>query len=224
MVEQDASRMRRLWNAVSSVRGRLVLTLGIFIGFGAVGTSAYWTDQVTLEASTFEVGTLDLLLGSREDGTDTYLLEGQGGKWEFTIRHLHDVAPGESVAMNLLIKNGGSTALTFDASARTSTDDLSPYLLVTTRPNASANNTGTRNAVNRTGSCSGGQSNWWTDVPLDSTARGVLPSGMPTYTLQGGEHLQVCLLVTFSAAAPSTLQGQTTTVTALFEAEQPRQP
>lgn len=210
---------RRWWRALGSVPARLLMTAGIFVGFGAVGTSAYWTDQATVQTGSFASGTFDLQLGP---DTGTYLLEGQGGTWTFAVLELADVAPGESVAKNIVIKNGGSTTLRFDGTARSTTNDLSPHLKVSTVPNANAGNTGAKDTVTRAGSCTGGTASWWTDEVMSTTSTAIVKNQTPAYvTLLPGAHLQVCMLVKLDAATPTTYQGKTTTITATFSAVQP---
>ncbi len=53
-------RARRGW--LTSTRVRAMLSLGVALGVGAVGTFASWTDDVTVTGTTFTAGTLDLLV------------------------------------------------------------------------------------------------------------------------------------------------------------------
>lgn len=220
MSDRRAVRPRHAWwRVLGSVPARLLMTAGILVGFGAIGTSAYWTDQATVQTGSFTSGTFDLQLGP---DTSNLLLGGQGGTWSFAVLELADVSPGESVAKNIVFKNAGSTTLRFTGTAATSTDELSPRLLITTRPNADAGNTGTRAAVDRTGSCTGGTFNWWTNEALSTTSTSVIRNQTPAHvTLAPGATLQVCMLVTLDPAAPNTYQGRTTTITSTFSAVQP---
>ena len=219
MSDHRAPRRRTRLEAVFSVPARLVMTAGILVGFGAVGTSAFWTDEANLDTGSFSSGTLDLLLGP--DNATTYL-PGQGGTWTFAVLELADVAPGESVAKDIVFTNGGSTTLRFTGTARTTSNDLNPHLKITTRPNATAGNTGDKETVTRAGSCSGGTDNWWTDKSLSTTAVPVIENQTPaSVTLAPRAQLKVCMLVTFDKAAPSSYQGKTTTIKATFNAVQP---
>lgn len=212
-------RARRTWRSrVSSVQVRLLLCTGIVLGFGAVGTSAYWTDQASVEIGPISSGTLDLQLGPN---TATSLLAGQGGTWEFAVVQLDDVLPGESVAMDIHFKNGGTTPLKFTGTGWTTTDSFLGNLAVTTKPNATArNDVGSRAAGNRVGNCDGGTGTWWSNHPISTAPLAITPANAPI-TLQPGTELRVCMLVTFSLAAPNTLQNAHTTIKATFNAVQP---
>lgn len=220
MSDHRSSRHARgWWRAFSSVPARLLMSAGILVGFGAIGTSAYWTDQATVQSGTFASGTFDLQIGP---DASNLLLSGQGGTWSFAVLELADVSPGESVAKNIVFKNAGSTTLRFDGTATTSGNELNPRLLVTTRPNANAGNTGTKAAVDRTGTCTGGTANWWTNEVLSTTSTPIVKNQTPAYvTLAAGATLQVCMLVTLDPASPNSFQGKSTTITATFSAVQP---
>lgn len=221
MAEQPGRRRaprRPWWRTLTSVPARLLMSGGLLVGFGAVGTSAYWSDEASLPAGSFTTGTFDLLIGP---DVNALFLEGQGGEWTFPVVELADVGPGESAAKNIVFKNGGTTTLELTGVAQAATDDLSPRLLVTTRPDANAVvQSGTKQAVNRKGACTGGTANWWTDVAISTAPVNVIPSG-GRLRLEAGEHRQVCMLVKFDAAAPSSMQGKTTTIQATFTAVQP---
>ena len=59
MFKNVAPRGKGFWQSFRSDRVRAVLSLGIVLGFGAVGTLAYWTDDATASGATFESGTLN---------------------------------------------------------------------------------------------------------------------------------------------------------------------
>lgn len=211
---------RPWWRTLTSVKARLVMTLGLLVGFVAVGTSAFWTDQATVDIGPVSTGTLDLEIGP---AASTFLLDGPGGKWDFTVVQLADVLPGESVAMDLYIKNGGTVPLTFTGEAWSTTNDLSSAagtaLLVSTTRGATAGNTTSATGY-RTGTCGGGVEPWWVDHRISTTPRVLTPSDTPV-TLAKDQVLRVCMLVTFPASAPNSLQQKTTTLRATFDAEQP---
>ena len=98
-----------------SGRVRAVLSLGLLLGLTQVGTLASWTDSATVQGGGFSSGTLDLKVG--ESAADQ--LTGQGGSWTHTNLTLAAMAPGESVAKALTVGNGGSVALTYDATVVT---------------------------------------------------------------------------------------------------------
>ena len=130
-----------------SVRIRALLSLGVVLGFGAVGTAAYWTDQATLAGTTFTAGTLDLKL----DGN----LAGPGGSYTKTSLGITNLIPGESVAVTVSVQNAGTVGFKYTAKAY-NTGDLSSGLRWTVVANSTASNSGTEAAGTRAGSCCGG--------------------------------------------------------------------
>src|SRR5690554_5897895 len=89
------------WRVVRSIPVRLLLSAGLILGFGAVGTMAYWTDQATLSTGTVSSGSLDLQIGGRNPQTGQIAWDkgGEGTRWNYAVVELDNVAPGESVAM-----------------------------------------------------------------------------------------------------------------------------
>lgn len=210
--------MTRRWPTSRALRA--ILGLGVVLGFGATATMAYFTDDATIETGAVSSGTLDLQLGP---ASDTLLLAGPSGTWNFTVVQLADVFPGESVAMDLFIKNGGTAPLTFTGDAWATTNDLytadSKGLLVSTTRGATAGNS-TSSTGYRTGSCTGGTENWWVDHPISTTSRVLTPNDAPV-SIGAGETVRVCLLAGLPATAPSTLQQKTATLRTTFDAVQP---
>ncbi|RYY50070.1 MAG: hypothetical protein EON53_03445 [Actinomycetales bacterium] len=221
MTRDDSLGVRARTRAVTrSRRARALLSLGVVLGLGAVGTAAYFTDDATLGTGSVASGVLDLELGPT---TETFLLDGPGGSWHFAVVQLADVFPGESVAMDLFIKNGGTTPLTFTGEAWSTTNDLyradGTGLLVSTRRGAVAGNS-TGSTGYRSGTCAGGTEDWWVDHPISTTARVLTPSDA-SVSVGAGDAVRVCMLVRFPATAPSTLQQKTATLRATFDAVQP---
>ncbi|RZI84962.1 MAG: hypothetical protein EOO67_16280 [Microbacterium sp.] len=158
---------------------RALLAVGVVLGFGATATTAYFTDDATLGTGPVSSGRLDLQVGP---ASDTLLLDGPGGTWSFTVVQLADVFPGESVAMDLFIKNGGTTPLTFTGDAWSTTNDLHTAdgngLLVSTTRGATAGNSTSATGY-RTGTCTGGTENWWVNHPISTTSRVLTPNDTP---------------------------------------------
>lgn len=214
---------RPWWRTLASVRARLVMSLGLLVGFGAVGTSAFWTDTATIEIAPIQAGTLDLQLGPDPDGEpETFFLEGPGGTWTFAVVELADVLPGESVSMDLAIKNNGTAPLRFSGEAWSSNNNLSSGagngFLVSTTPGATAANTTLANGY-RQGTCNGGTTPWWVNHRISTTPRTLTDDDVPT-PLAPDQVFRVCLLVTFPTSAPDSMQNLTTTLRATFDAEQ----
>lgn len=207
------ARLRTAWRAVTSVPVRLLLSLGLVLGFAAVGTTAYWADTATFRTGKIEAGSLDLQLGGRnpQTGVVEWSAVGLDQDWNYSVLQLDNVSPGESVAMELHLRNIGTTPLTFTGTGASRTDGMSPYLTATTVRGGTAGNTGTRDAVNRTGTCSGGSATWWNAHPLSTTPRPVTPENA-AIRLDPGAEMQVCILAAFLGTAPNTYQGRSTTI------------
>ena len=208
------------WRAVTSIPGRLLLSVGCILGFGAVGTLAYWSDHATLSTGSIVSGSLDLQLGGRNPQTPDIGWEeaGQDGSLEYAVVELDNVSPGESVAMELHIRNAGSTALTFTGTGASDTNALYPHFTATTTLGGAASNTGTRESVDRAGSCSSGTI-WWDKHALSVTEAPVRPGDEP-FRLDPGERVQVCILAAFSSSAPGTYQGRSAGITVVLRAKQ----
>jgi len=138
---------------MSTVPVRLLLSLGLVLGFGAIGTVAYWSDEATLATGSITSGSLDLQVGGLDPQTGNVAWQAVGADelWRYSVRELDNVAPGESVAMDLFLRNAGSATLTFTATGISTTMAMNPHLTASTVLGGTASNTGTREAVNRTG-------------------------------------------------------------------------
>ncbi|MCD9153081.1 SipW-dependent-type signal peptide-containing protein [Aeromicrobium duanguangcaii] len=215
------ARLRTAWRAIASVQVRLLLSLGLVLGFAAVGTTAYWADTAIFTTGKIEAGHLDLQLGGRnpQTGVVEWSAVGLDQNWNYSVLQLDNVSPGESVAMELHIRNVGTTPLTFTGVGSSTSDDLSPYLSATTRLGGVAGNTGTREAVNRTGTCSAGTATWWDAHPLSTTPRAVTPNNARV-TLAANGSMQVCMLAGLAANTPNTYQGRSTTIKVVLNAKQ----
>lgn len=215
------TRLRTAWRAVASVPVRLLLSLGLVLGFAAVGTTAYWADTATFTTGRIEAGSLDLQLGGRNPENPSEIIWqaiGQDKEWNYSVLQLDNVSPGESVAMELWIRNIGSTPLTFTGVGTATSDDLGTYLRASTWYMGDASNTGTRDAVNRTGTCSGG-TQWWNEHPLTTTPEVVRPGNVPV-ALTPNQEIRVCMLAGLAANAPNDYQGKSTTIKVVLTGKQ----
>ncbi|MBE7325789.1 hypothetical protein IEQ44_14140 [Nocardioides sp. Y6] len=226
--------LRTAWRWLASVQVRLLLSLGLVLGFAAVGTSAYWADNATFTTGTIAAGRLDLQLGGRDPATGQVVWSAVGlnENWNYSVMQLDNVSPGESVAMELHIRNVGSTPLTFTGVGTSTTNSFwsggEGFLVAKTMLGGVASNTGTREAVNRTGTCTGGTMWWgentatlWTGNPhqLSTTPRVVTPGNAPV-ALAPNQEIQVCILAGLDLDAPNSIQSASTTVQVALEAKQ----
>ncbi len=191
-------------------RTRALLSLGILLGFGAVSTMAYWTDQATMTGGPISAGTLDLRL--KDAGT----LIGQGGTWPNTGFTAAGLIPGESVAFSFPVRNDGSAGFRLTATA-TASGDLAPGLRFTTTHGASpAVMTGTEAGGNRVGTC--GSNTASGPTILSDTPASVIPT--PGVTIGSGNLTTVCVIVKLDTSADNALQGKSGAATFVFDAQQ----
>lgn len=121
------------WRVVRTIPVRLLFSVGLVLGFGAIGTMAYWSDNATLTSGTITSGSLDLQIGGRNlQGELGWEPAGENGVLEYAVVELDNVAPGESVAMELHVRNAGSVPLTFTGTGAASSNDMSPHPTATT--------------------------------------------------------------------------------------------
>lgn len=186
------SRMR---TALTGTRTRAVLSLGIVLGLGAVGTLAAWSDTATATSGVFSTGSIKLKLADQD---------GPKANYAFTTLTKADMMPGTTVAAVLPVSNTGSGDFKYTMGAVATTSDLAPYLKVTV-------STGTSNGT----VCSGGT------VIANNLA---LTSGGTTALIGTGRSLlknaseNLCFQVTLDAAAPPNVQNQTVNTSFNFNA------
>ena len=196
-----------------SGRVRALLSLGLLLGITQVGTLASWTDSATVQGGNLSSGTLDLTVGEASANQ----LSGSGGTWTHTTLALAAMAPGESVARSLTVGNGGSVALTYNATVVTSNNDLQTGLQLTVVEGATVANTGTQAANNRAGTCTGGTATALTNTYVSTTTSPLHASAVPLASAATRSYCVRALLVT---TAPNAMQGKTTALTFSFSAQQ----
>lgn len=186
----------------TSIRVRALLSAGMVLGLGAVGTLAAWTDESTATA-TFSAGTLDLKLRELPGGT---LADSMSTSLTMTAMY-----PGVSKAAMVQVSNSGSVPLAYTLAGSYAAGllgqggNLGAALRVGVYSGGTANNTG------MTGSCTGeriGTADVALTTPLIPTARALAPAGTQ----------DLCLLVSLPSDAATNLQGTSTTATFTFSA------
>lgn len=181
---------------------RAVLSLGLVVGLGAVGTLAYWSDTATLSGGGFEAGVLDLKLS----GADTLDLTA-------TFK-LATMVPGESVAALVAVQNSAPSSVTFNYTATgLASGGLAPYLIFEVFLGGTHSNT-TNGSGLRVGACTGTTTG--TAQVLTSSAS-VIPAAQQ---LTVGASQNVCIIAKLSASAPTGSQGTSGSVVLTFTAVQ----
>ena len=179
----------------SSVRVRALLSLGVALGIGSVGTFASWTDDVTVTGATFTAGTLDLQVNN----VDSYAT---------TTLTMTAMIPGNTSSEVLTVKNNGTVPAKYTLTAGLTGTNAADYntaaangLLLTIRLG------GTKSGA----TCTGGTA-LVTDQALTSTTTTTILSRRPTTALTaGGGNESLCFQVKLADTAPSSLQGKVAT-------------
>ncbi|MFY0408471.1 SipW-dependent-type signal peptide-containing protein [Solicola sp. PLA-1-18] len=175
-----------------------LLSLGLVLGLGAVGTSALWTDTSTATSS-FATGTATLRLKATNEQTTA-----------FGTLDVSGLAPGSTKAAVITVRNRGTVPLIYSIGVGATNADsknLAANLVTVIRTDAgvvgagtsSTCGTGSSEVVNRTG-----------------LAGGAVTVGGQLNPPTSGADQDVCVQVGLSSGAPSSLQGATTTATFTF--------
>lgn len=189
---------RRVLRALTSARSRAILTLGVVLGLGAVGTMAYWTDDAAVATGGFTAGTLNLQVDGANEGKPTPYVANQ-----LTAANL---APGESIAAAFTVNNAGSVGFTYTATGAAA-GTLGPSLRFAVYSGATPATTGTQGANNRQGACTGGVLQR-SSVAL--TGQSVVSA--PPLVAPGGSQ-NFCVVVTLDPNTAQNLGGTTGTAT-----------
>lgn len=179
------------------MRVRALLSLGVALGIGSVGTFASWTDDATITGTSFTAGTLDLQVNNADSYATTTL-------------GMTAMVPGNTSAEILTVKNNGTVPAKYTLTGGLAGANAADYntagangLLLTIRLG------GTKSGA----TCTGGTA-LITDQPLTSTTTTTILAKRPTGTLtpSGGNEI-LCFQVKLSDTAPSSLQGKAATAT-----------
>ncbi|MGY2874991.1 putative ribosomally synthesized peptide with SipW-like signal peptide [Marmoricola sp. URHA0025 HA25] len=190
-----------------STRVRAALGLGVVVALGTTGTFAFWTDSVAVSGTTFTSGRLDLQV----DNADS--VANASGTLSMT-----NMAPGSTSAQILTVKNNGNIPLKWTlAGLLTGGADDAAFssaaaISLTIRTGATVSGSG------NTATCSGGTVLAGPST-LTTTSAALVATPQPTTAGSGlgaAATVPLCFQVTFSAAAPTTLQSKTTKATFTF--------
>lgn len=190
-----------LRHAMTSLKLRAVLTAGLLLGVGATATGAFWTQSVSVPATSFTAGTIDLQLNDQASGN-----------YPFTSLALADMLPGNSYAATVTVQNKAQAKLRFTMDARAA-GTLGSSLNVTLYWGGTATNSGF------TGTCSG------TAVgpasTLSASDQTLITSAVTDArpAISGGGSQVLCVLVSLPTTASASLAGQSTAATFTFRAK-----
>jgi predicted ribosomally synthesized peptide with SipW-like signal peptide len=172
------------------------LVVALLVCLGTAVSYAYWTDQVDVPGTALTAGRLDLTVNNDADDAVT-----------ITGLTLTGMAPGNSVATVLTVRNVGTVPLRYLATTVASDDGKHLAAAVTVRVTSASAVTGSAPSASCSGSVVAGTATNLTQS-LVSTGRTLAPSASET----------LCVQATLPANAPGTLQTASTTVTFTFTA------
>ncbi|KQU56447.1 hypothetical protein ASG84_19930 [Rhodococcus sp. Leaf278] len=116
-----SSGLRRIGIALISARARAIMSIGIVLGLGAVGTLAAWSDTATATSGVFTTGRIDIKLGNPAVDNDPSAFT--------TSMTKVDLFPNDTRSANLIVSNSGSVGFTYSiAAAVSSTTGLGALL------------------------------------------------------------------------------------------------
>lgn len=168
----------------------LLLALVALLGAtGGLGTLAYWNDVEAVRGGTITAGSLDLTV------------DGVQGPYTWSALTMEQMAPGESLAADLTIRNAGSTPFTVVMSG-TATGGLATHLTVTAHVGGTATSV---DLYPRKETCGG--------APASATRTlGVDPQDLATTGTVGpttgpGSSITICVVLTLPSDVPLAAQG-----------------
>lgn len=175
-----------------SVRVRALLSLGMVLGLGAVGTLAAWTD-VTTATATFSAGDVNINVNGAETGA--------------VVFSAAQMKPGDVLVAPVQINNTGDLSVTYRMTTAVAGTGLGAGLVVEIRSAATTcqNGTASGGVVVSAGSTTLTNALTIDSRPLSAAA----PSNIET----------LCFKISLPAGTPDSYQGKTAETTFTFTAE-----
>lgn len=186
------SHTRSTLGRIRSTRVRAILSLGMVLGLGAVGTLAYWTDSATLTGGTFSSGTLDIKLGGVDNNPAAFT----------TSFAMANMQPGDKKSASVSVQNAGSLDFTYTATGIAS-GTLGSLLVFRVVPGGTVSGS----------DCTGGTQTFNAAM---STSQSVISANRPV-AAAGNESF--CVTATLPTGT-TTGQGTSSTATFTFDAKQ----
>lgn len=200
-VPAHAAPRRRGRRLAGGGRIRAFLSLGLVLGFGAISTLAYWSDEDTVVGGTFTAGVLDMKL----DGQDVLNLS--------STFLMSAMVPGESIAAHLAVQNAAPSNVPFTYTATgLSSGALAPYLSFEVFLGGTSSN-GTSGGL-RTGSCTG------TSTGAAQTMATTKTVVATPQQLAVGTSQNVCVIARLLPSTPTGQQGTSGSAVFTFTASQ----
>lgn len=205
MAQQRDAWGVRMWRFIKSARTRAVLSTGLLLGFGSIGTHAYWSDNAAVSGGAITAGQMDLQF-------DTNGAVGLGTAYTKSTMTWSGLAPNERKAFPLTVKDVGTPPMTYSATVtRGSTWSFTdPAITV----QVFAGSPVADNTYPQQDSCSG--SAIGTQQIVGSDTKVVIP---PRSLSPGSPH-DLCIVVGVASNATNANQGKSGSVRLDFTANQ----
>lgn len=201
-------RARRSRRILTSARTRALLSLGLLVGFGSIGTFAFWTDTAQVNTGSISSGKMDLQF-------DTGGAAGTGTAYSRSNITWSGLAPNERKAFNLQVNNVGNPPFTYTATA---TRGATPAWTFVGTPITVQFFTGTAVADTtypQQDSCNGAPIGAVQNV--DGTNKSVITTPRQ---LAAGANENVCIVIGLASSATNDNQGKTGSIALDFTANQ----
>ncbi len=188
--------LRGFARALVSARARAIMSIGIVLGLGAVGTLAAWSDTSTATSGAFTTGRLDIKVGPAP-GVDNNPVSFS------TALADAELFPGETAASGLLVTNApGSVANTYTISVVASNATLGNLL-----------NSSVHSGAPVSGACTGPLVSTVTGLGTSKAFQQTTPTVGPVRrSLVVGGTDQLCISITMPSTATSPATAATGTV------------
>lgn len=182
-------------SGAASMRIRAVLSLGVILGLGTVGTMATWSASTTTTSGVFTTGTVEIKLNDADATVTT----------PYTVTLGRALLPGDSAGVPLIVQNRGTLAVRYTTAVRSAdATGQAMRLRITTGATVSG------------ASCSGGTATTVVDQAVTSTDTGILGTRGPLAAGTGDDPL--CMQFTLPTAAPNSVQTTSGSVQFTFVA------
>lgn len=188
--QAPASLGARVFRGVTSGRARAIMSVGIVLGLGAVGTLAAWTDDATATSGMFTTGTIKMKLSDSEATADA--------PYAITALTKTGMMPGQAVTGPIKVQNAGETQFNYTMEATAVGEAaLAPFMYVSVFKADCATSIAPRVALSTTAA-----------KPIITTGRAV--------TVAGSEDL--CLKVDLDPSVTTAMQTKSLSVSFRFAA------
>jgi predicted ribosomally synthesized peptide with SipW-like signal peptide len=115
-----AAVFRRVGTALISARARAIMSIGIVLGLGAVGTLAAWSDTATATSGVFTTGRIDIKVGNPA-------VDNNPAPFSTALTNTA-IIPGNVVSAPLLVSNSGTVPFNYTLSVLASNTGIGALL------------------------------------------------------------------------------------------------